>query len=255
MQEELHNSQNVNLQTIQEEVRIYFGLFFVLISYNYLMIMKKTILLLLIIILSSCNAYTDSSIYLNNIIFVDPGHGGKDNGTHYNDIFEDELNLKLAKIIFEDIMEDGGICYLSRVNDYDLSSMYAKNHKIEDLNKRIKYIQDSKATLFVSLHLNYYSSEKVNGLQVFYQKNNDESEKLANIMQSVLNKENKKDKSCKIGDFYILNNCKIPGILIEFGFLSNEYDRNRLLDDSYLHELSSLILKAINEYLLTIKKY
>lgn len=217
--------------------------------------MKKILFFILIIIISSCHFNVLTSNYLNHVIFIDPGHGGKDNGTHYNDIFEDELNLKLATIIYEDIINDGGICYLSRVNDYDLSSMYAKNHKIEDLNKRIKYISESKSSLFISLHLNYYSSDKVNGLQVFYQKNNKDSEMLANIMQDILNKENKKDKKSKIGDYYILNNCNTTGVLIEFGFLSSEYDRKRLLDEKYLKKLSKLIQKGINEYLSEIDKY
>lgn len=217
--------------------------------------MKKILFFILIIIISSCHFNVLTSNYLNHVIFIDPGHGGKDNGTHFNDIFEDELNLKLATIIYEDIINDGGICYLSRVNDYDLSSMYAKNHKIEDLNKRIKYISESKSSLFISLHLNYYSSDKVNGLQVFYQKNNKDSEMLANIMQNILNKENKKDKKSKIGDYYILNNCNTTGVLIEFGFLSSEYDRKRLLDEKYLKKLSKLIQKGINEYLSEIDKY
>lgn len=217
--------------------------------------MKKILFFILIIIISSCHFNVLTSNYLTHVIFIDPGHGGKDNGTHYNDIFEDELNLKLATIIYEDIINDGGICYLSRVNDYDLSSMYAKNHKIEDLNKRIKYISESKSSLFISLHLNYYSSDKVNGLQVFYQKNNKDSEMLANIMQNILNKENKKDKKSKIGDYYILNNCNTTGVLIEFGFLSSEYDRKRLLDEKYLKKLSKLIQKGINEYLSGIDKY
>ena len=217
--------------------------------------MKKILFFILIIIISSCHFNVLTSNYLNHVIFIDPGHGGKDNGTHYNDIFEDELNLKLATVIYEDIINDGGICYLSRVNDYDLSSMYAKNHKIEDLNKRIKYISESKSSLFISLHLNYYNSDKVNGLQVFYQKKNKDSEMLANIMQNILNKENKKDKKSKIGDYYILNNCNTTGVLIEFGFLSSEYDRKRLLDEKYLKKLSKLIQKGINEYLSEIDKY
>ena len=103
--------------------------------------------------------------------------------------------------------------------------------------------------------MNYFRSDKVNGLQVFYQKNNKDSEMLANIMQNILNKENKKDKKSKIGDYYILNNCNTTGVLIEFGFLSSEYDRKRLLDEKYLKKLSKLIQKGINEYLSEIDKY
>ncbi|MBQ3231543.1 MAG: N-acetylmuramoyl-L-alanine amidase, partial [Clostridia bacterium] len=43
------------------------------------------------------------------------------------------------------------------------------------------------------------------------------------------------------GDYYLLNNTYSTGILIEFGFLSSEYDRKRLLDDKYLYKLSTII--------------
>ena len=35
---------------------------------------------------------------IDSVIFIDPGHGGNDNGTSYLDVFEDELNLKFSQI-------------------------------------------------------------------------------------------------------------------------------------------------------------
>ena len=110
---------------------------------------------------------------ISNVIFIDPGHGGKDNGTSYGSIVEDELNLKISKYLYESIIEDGGMCYLTRNEDYDLSYSYSKNHKVDDLNNRIKYIDSSNASLFVSIHLNYYPNDNVNGIQVFYQNKNE----------------------------------------------------------------------------------
>ena len=215
--------------------------------------MKKIFFLIISILLSSCNYnYIQSSNFSSYIIFIDPGHGGKDNGTSYNDIFEDELNLKISTILYEKLLNDNIISYISRIADYDLSSQYAKNHKIEDLNKRIDYIESLNTTLFVSLHLNYYHSSNVNGLQVFYQKNNYESEKLAKTLQKKLNNENKKNKNHKVGDYYLLNNCSKCGVLIEYGFLSSEYDRKKLLNDSYLDYLANIIKEGIYEYLNTI---
>ena len=212
--------------------------------------MKKVLLIIIVLFLTGCNYYNiQVSNFSSYIIFIDPGHEGKDNGTSYNDIFEDELNLKLSTILYEKLLNDNIISYISRVSDYDLSSQYAKNHKIEDLNKRIKYIESLNTTLFVSLHLNYYPNSNVNGLQVFYQKHNLESEKLAEIIQNKLNVENLKDKKHKIGDYYLLNNCKKNGVLIEYGFLSSEYDRNKILKDSYLNYLANLIKESIYEYL------
>ena len=225
-----------------------------------MIIIKKISFFVWFLIFNVCLIFVKNNLYIqtsslsNYVIFIDPGHGGKDNGTSYNDILEDELNIKLSLILFEQIIEDGGMCYLTRNADYDLSSMYSKNHKLDDLKKRVKYIDESKCDLFISLHLNYYSNDNVNGLQTFYQKNKENSKKLAEIMQSHLNIENKRDKKCKIGDYYLLNNTCSTGILIEFGFLSSEYDRKRLLDDKYLYKISTIIKKGISEYLYSISK-
>lgn len=221
------------------------------------LVMKKAILFLLFIsmiiiqLISFFISFNvkETSMLINNIVFIDPGHGGKDNGTHYENVLEDELNLKLAKKLYELIIGDGGYCYLTRNADYDLSYSYSKNHKLDDLKKRIEYIEKVKSTLFVSLHLNYYPNNNVNGLQVFYQVNNENSKVLANTLQDFLNKENIHKKKIKKGDFYLLNNCKVTGVLIEYGFLSSEYDRKKLLDDNYLIKLAKIIKKGINVYL------
>ena len=117
---------------------------------------------------------------------------------------------------------------------------------------RVSYAESVNADVLVSLHLNYYHSSNVNGLQVFYQKNNYESEKLAKTLQKKLNNENKKNKNHKVGDYYLLNNCSKCGVLIEYGFLSSEYDRKKLLNDSYLDYLANIIKEGIYEYLNTI---
>ena len=259
--EELHNSQNVNLQTTKNlDYSKFFCLFTIFILFFILFIgenilKKNCFLILIFIFLTSCFNINKTNYLIDSVIFIDPGHGGNDNGTSYLDVFEDELNLKLSTILYEMILDDGGICYLSRVSDYDLSSMYAKNHKIEDLKKRVQYIDSLNTTLFISLHLNYYSSSKVNGIQVFYQKQNQKSKELAIFLQDILNVENQRKKQCKVGDYFILNNTTSLGVLIEYGFLSSEYDRQRLLDDNYLNHLAKLIKSSISEYLKNKLKY
>ena len=70
------------------------------------------------------------------IIFIDAGHGGKDNGATYLDIYEDEINYQIASKLYDICIEKNIITYITRTGDYDLASQYAKNRKKEDLYKR-----------------------------------------------------------------------------------------------------------------------
>ncbi len=183
-------------------------------------------------------------------IFIDPGHGGKDNGTSFNDVLEDEINLAIAKKVYERLLDDNARVIISRIADYDLSDMYAKNHKIQDLNKRIEYMKKCNVDLFISIHLNSYSSSDVSGAQVFYKSNLNESKTLANCIQDSLNSLNKKNKKVKTGDYYIFKNTgQINGIIVECGFLSNSEDRQNLLSDSYQNKIAKLIHEGLINYL------
>lgn len=194
-----------------------------------------------------------ANILNNYTIFIDPGHGGKDNGTCYNEIAEDEINLNIASMIYESLINDGAYAFITRTGDYDLSDMYATNHKIMDLNKRISYILDNEADLYVSIHLNAYSDCDVSGAQVFYRKDLENSKNFATIMQEKLNKINKKDKKPKTGDYYLLNNTEdITGIIVECGFLSNPEERKQLTTIKYQKELSEIICDGIIEYLASL---
>ena len=55
-------------------------------------------------------------------------------------------------------------------------------------------------------------------------------------------------KEIKKGDFFILNQSRIPGILIECGFLSNEEDRNHLLDEKYQNKMVKCLVDGMIQY-------
>ena len=86
--------------------------------------------------------YEKSSIVENNItdykIFIDAGHGGMDPGTYSGNIFEKELNLKIAKKLGDIFIQNNCFIYFSRTEDYDLSKEDSYNHKIDDLKKYIR---------------------------------------------------------------------------------------------------------------------
>ena len=183
------------------------------------------------------------------IIFIDAGHGGKDNGASYDNVLEDSINLSISKLIVNNLIDRGAIVFTSRDDDYDLASNYDKNRKAKDLKKRVELINNSKPHLFISVHLNTFPNENVHGGQVFSQ-NNEESKSLALNIQDQFNKLSNTNKKIKTGDYYILNKTKSIGVLVECGFLTNYADRKNLVKREYQIKITEGIVEGIYNYLI-----
>ncbi len=192
----------------------------------------------------------DVKAFMDFTVFIDPGHGGKDNGASYLSVYEDEINLNVSSKLYEKCINRNFFAYLSRTNDYDLASLYAKNRKQEDLKKRIEYISHSGCDIYISIHMNTYQANDVYGPMVYYKKSDDKSYLLAKCVQKQLNILTNLDKKVHTNDFYLFRKCEKVGILIECGFLSNENERNKLLTDEYQDSLADSIYEGIYQYYL-----
>ena len=67
------------------------------------------------------------------IITIDPGHGGRDSGTIYGNIYEKDVNLAISKVLKTTLEEKGATVYMIRENDSDLSSKWDAKKKRGDL--------------------------------------------------------------------------------------------------------------------------
>ena len=189
-------------------------------------------------------AFKNKQKTLSNItIILDAGHGGKDVGASYKKIYEKDLNLKLTLCLKEILEKKNANVILIRNGDYDLSTPNAKRRKKSDFDNRIKLINTSKADIYLSIHLNYFSNPVYKGAQVFYTNNFKENKILAKNIQHNLN-QNRKIKEIN-NNLYMYNKLKIPGVLIEYGFLSNKTDRNNLQNESYIKKISENIADSI----------
>ena len=144
---------------------------------------------------------------------------------------------------------------MTRDGDYDLSSKGAKERKKSDLYNRSKLINNSKCDLYLSLHLNAIKSPTWSGAQVFYDDVNKENVEIAKIIQDVLKHDLKTTREYKeIKEGYLYKRVKVPGVLIEMGFLSNQKERNKLKKESYQKRISNSISKGVEAYLKNTKK-
>lgn len=211
--------------------------------------MKKLFALVLLILNISIISYVkgENLDLIGKVIYIDPGHGGIDPGATYKDIYEKDINLSIALKLKKELENNGAIVYLTRYDDIDLS-ISTNNHKKSDLNNRVRAINNSNADLFISIHLNSYGTSWY-GLQIFYDDNNSNNEVLASIMDKNIKNLNGNRTYKKKNNLYLLKNIKIPGILVEVGFLSNENERYLLTNSKYQEKVSKSLCNGIKEYL------
>ena len=185
----------------------------------------------------------------SKVIYLDAGHGGKDSGAVYDNIYEKDINLKISLKLEDELSKYGAIIYQTRYGDYDLAITNTINRKRSDLSRRSNIINKSGADMFISIHLNAESTGSYRGPQVFYNDKLKENKKLANLYQKQLNRDlNGHRKYKKDNTLYLQKRIKIPGILIETGFLSNYNERYLLKQDWYQDKIVESILNATLHY-------
>ncbi|WP_445613349.1 N-acetylmuramoyl-L-alanine amidase CwlD [Geobacillus sp. YF-1] len=187
------------------------------------------------------------------IIVLDPGHGGPDGGAVGGEVLEKEIALSVAKKLRDYLQQQGALVLMTRETDRDLASPSTRGYsrrKTEDLRERTALINQAEADLFISIHLNAIPSPRWRGAQTFYYGSLIENKRLAKFIQAELrrNLENT-DRSAKMIDtVYLLKHAKIPGALVEVGFLSNPDERELLASDHYQTKLAASIYKGVLRY-------
>ena len=130
-----------------------------------------------------------------------------------------------------------------RDGDYDLGTPSALMRKKSDFDHRIALINHSNADYYISIHMNYLQDESYFGPQVFYTSSNYD---LASKFQSYLNSvyDGKREVKKIPSSIYMYGRLKVPGVLVECGFLSNAMDRKNFEDDSYIESFSSSLAQV-----------
>ena len=171
-----------------------------------------------------------------------------------NGVKESDINLKIA-LKLKSILEENGLnVILTRSNKnaiYDEGSKTLRQKKVSDIKNRVKIGNNSSADIYVSIHLNKIMQEQYYGAQCFYNKKDENSKKLATLIQKSLNEKmdyERKREALKIDNIYIINNIKIPTVIVECGFLSNVNEEKLLQQEKYQEKLAYAIFNGINEY-------
>jgi len=195
------------------------------------------------------NTEVDKNINKKYTILIDPGHGGNDKGTIAKDkiTFEKDITLKIGTLIAQKLTKQN-----------DVQVIVSRNEdKYVSLEDRAKLANEQGVDMFVSIHLNGQNGgTDAYGLETYYAKEkNDSSKELANqIQKTIISYVDVKDRGIKSGRFQVLLQSKMPAVLIECGFLSNDKECEKLKDATYQESLAEGIAQGILAYLDTNAK-
>ena len=181
------------------------------------------------------------------VIVIDPGHGGSDTGAIYPvgvqnpTVKEKDLTLDIALKVKENL-EDAGIkVIMTRTGD-----------SYPTLKERVELANNSEADLYVSVHINAMDNkDEIDGAQVYYHRDSEFGKKLAKeVYDSIVDITGLTERGVQDGSsFYVLKNTKMPAILTETGFITNENDRDYITTKKGRQAIADAISEGILEAL------
>ena len=138
--------------------------------YMIIKLKKKTLLIISLSMLSaisvmiSLHAIPTFSTSLPYTVIIDAGHGEPDGGAiGIGGTIEKDINLKIT-LKLQEILESRGMrVILTRPDDnsiYDKSAQTLHEKKVSDMHKRRDIINNSKADLIISIHMNSLTDTK-----------------------------------------------------------------------------------------------
>ena len=198
-----------------------------------------------------------------NVVFLDPGHGGRDPGAVYNGLREKDLNMSIYRKLRSELEKLGYTVLTSRDSD-----VY-----VDYVTERSEMVNKTDADVFISIHFNATGVPGANrsGVETYiYEPDPDitprinkvahddptrlsESKRLAdNIHNSVVSVAGANDRGVHGSNYAVLRETVKPAVLIELGYMdSPEY--KKISDDKYQNKLVEGIVTGLRNFYKTAK--
>lgn len=198
-----------------------------------------------------------------NVVFLDPGHGGRDPGAVYNGLREKDLNMSIYRKLRSELEKLGYTVLTSRDSD-----VY-----VDYVTERSEMVNKTDADVFISIHFNATGVPGANrsGVETYiYEPDPDitprinkvahddptrlsESKRLAdNIHNSVVSVAGANDRGVRGSNYAVLRETVKPAVLLELGYIdSPEY--KKISDDKYQNKLVEGIVTGLSNFYKTAK--
>lgn len=197
------------------------------------------------IALTTAESYTPRS---ERFVVVDAGHGGTEKGAIYGGVDERNLNLQIALKLGTYLTSQGIEVAYTRIADTTVS-----------LLERAEMANEQGATLFVSVHCNAATNETANGTETYFYApisnptlfaQRMERQEFAKCVQMRVAEANGLyNRGTKESNLAVLRETLMPSVLVECGFVSNDAERAKLMDEGFQQKIAEGIGNGIIEYM------
>ena len=184
-------------------------------------------------------------------ILLDPGHGVMDSngkninkGAHANSLKEQDVVVDIAEILGSKLALAGCEVYYTR----NKNRFWRINDNVDDDNYNRAYEAEGYGVdAFIRLHLDWNRNKKVNGARTFYLKRS--SQRFAETIQNALVRNIKRKDLGAVQNWYKgLEEISMPGVLIEFCFISNPEEASLLKKKEFLENCAQGVYEGVVEY-------
>ena len=194
------------------------------------------------------------------VIFLDPGHGGKDPGAQYLGLKEKDLNLQVSQQLKTKLESLGYTVIMSRSTDVF----------VDFVTERSRMSNETNADMFISIHFNatghgldsgedgiqtYMYQPTGNIPSVINKKWHDNPTRLkysyklgSYIHQSVLATTQAKDAGLLAKSFAVLRETNKPAVLLELGYMDDSKESQKIRTKEYQQKLVDGIVQGIQRY-------
>ena len=193
-------------------------------------------------------------------VVLDPGHGGIDPGASNRWGTEKAFALDVAQTARQQLIRAGYKVEMTRSTDTFIP-----------LEDRVAFASRFRNAVFISIHFNYSgtaeglesyalapvgvasnAANEVSIADVRWCSGNAQDEQnialAAAVHATVLSKMSMFDRGVKHARFHVLRNVRIPGVLIECGFLSNAAEGQRIATAQFRQQVGAAIAQGLQHY-------
>lgn len=170
-------------------------------------------------------------------IMIDPGHGGEDSGaTNATDTaFESTATFDTAIALKAKLEAQGATVMLTRPNDVFV-----------DLEDRSEVSNLNQVDAFISIHYDGSEDPTWSGTTTYYYHEADES--LAQSINQSLAPLPLENVGVMFGNYHVLRENTRPSVLLELGYMSNQYDLQYIFSETYHDLVATAITEGLINY-------